>query len=255
MKKSIAILMIACLMASVVFAGGGKEGSISSSVYAFDGTAHYDVKNMSAAPIIDGVLEDDWNDIGVIEGAFHFPWTAKVAPKTIFRAYKDAEIFYFSFVVYDEDIVYDENWSGESTVDNEDRVELFFAQADARIDQPGDTGMPTYYAIEVDPLGRVHDYGMVYYRHIDSSWNMEGLETAAKMEEGMYTVEGSIPIATFKDLGLMSDDGRIRIGVYRAEFSKLEDSINMEWISWVDPKTKNPDYHVDSSFGEFRFLD
>lgn len=46
-------------------------------------------------------------------------------------------------------------------------------------------------------------------------------------------------------------------GVYRAEFSTPEkdgDDPIMEWISWVDPKTEEPDFHVNSSFGEFRFL-
>ena len=46
-------------------------------------------------------------------------------------------------------------------------------------------------------------------------------------------------------------------GVYRAEFSTPEkdgDDPIMEWISWVDPKTEEPDFHVNSSFDEFRFL-
>lgn len=217
-------------------------------------TAHYDVEKMAKAPVIDGTLETIWDNVRAIDGNFHFPWSAKVSPRTIFKACQDGKNFYFSFIVYDKEILYDEKWNGERTVDNEDRVELFFASADAGIDMPGDNGMPKYYATEIDPMGRVHDYSMIYYRNIDSEWNMEGLKTSAKIEKDKYIVEGSVPIATLKNLGLMSKDNRMRVGVYRAEFSRKGKTIEMEWISWVDPKTKNPDYHVDSSFGEFRFL-
>lgn len=70
------------------------------------------------------------------------------------------------------------------------------------------------------------------------------------------SVEGKIPLKSLQDLGLIQNDV-MRAGVYRAEFSapkKDEKDPVMEWISWVDPKTEAPDYHVDSSFGEFRFL-
>ena len=116
--------------------------------------------------------------------------------------------------------------------------------------------MPKYYAIEVDPLARVHDYSVVYYRHLDSDWNMEGLITKATIDDDSYTLEAMIPMSTLKKLNLIDSDGYMRIGLYRAEFSMNDDeTIDMKWISWVNPKTKNPDYHVDSSFGEFRFIE
>jgi hypothetical protein len=41
-------------------------------------------------------------------------------------------------------------------------------------------------------------------------------------------------------------------GLYRGECVKLEgDKATLRWISWVDPKTANPDFHVASSFGKF----
>ncbi len=115
--------------------------------------------------------------------------------------------------------------------------------------------MPKYYTIEVDPLARVHDYSVVYYRNLDSDWNMDGLITKATIDDDSYTLEAMIPINTLKQLNLINSDGYMRIGLYRAEFSMNDDeTIDMKWISWVNPKTKNPDYHVDSSFGEFRFI-
>ena len=67
----------------------------------------------------------------------------------------------------DQDVVVEKDWKDdESTVDAEDRVELFFAGGS--VDKPTPEGMPLYYGIEVDPEGRVHDYSIEYYRKFDS---------------------------------------------------------------------------------------
>lgn len=216
-------------------------------------TPHYDVVGIGTPITVDGVLNDAaWDEVGSIDGSFHFPWESVKAPRTIFKACQDGKNFYFSFVVFDKEILAEKTWKNESTVDVEDRVELFFAPA--AVDKARNYALPTYYAIEVDPMGRVHDYSTVYYRHLEHSWNMEGLKTAAKIEHSKYVVEGSIPMATLKKLNLIDKNGVMRTGVYRAEFSRKGSEIDMRWISWVDPKTPEPDYHVDSSFGEFRFV-
>lgn len=174
------------------------------------------------------------------------------APRTVFKAFHDGQTFYFHFVVQDAEIVAQKAWQGESTVDNEDRVELFFAPS--AIDIPVNGGLPAYYAIEVDPLGRVHDYVTIYYQNMDGGWDLEGLQTAAVASEGNYTVEGSIPLASLHKLHLIDANHVMKTGVYRAEFSQKGKELDMHWISWIDPKTPEPDYHVDTSFGEFRFL-
>lgn len=218
-------------------------------------TPHYDVVFRDGKAAVDGVLDEDvWKDVPAIAGGFHFPWDPKEAPFTEFKGYNDGTDFYFSFHVVDAEVLADE-WTDESTVDNEDRVELFFAGQ--YIDKPSPEGMKLYYGIEVDPEGRVHDYSIKYYRDFDTEWNLEGLETAAVTTENGYDVEGKIPLKSLEDLELINN-GVMRAGVYRAEFSSTENAeepILMEWISWVDPKTAVPDYHVASSFGEFRFLE
>ncbi|EJW93918.1 endoxylanase precursor, partial [gut metagenome] len=202
---------------------------------------------------MDGKMDEEaWQDVYDISGAFHYPWEAKEAPFTAFKAYHDGTNFYFGFEVKDADVLQDENWNeDESTVDGEDRVELFFAGGS--VDKPGPKGMELYYGVEIDPKGRVHDYSIEYYRHFDGQWNLEGLETAATTSDDGYVVEGMVPLKSLQDLNLIRNDV-MRTGVYRAEFStpaKEGDDPIMEWISWVDPKTAEPDYHVDSSFGEF----
>lgn len=90
---------------------------------------------------------------------------------------------------------------------------------------------------------------------LTEAWDLEGLETKGAATENGYIVEGKVPLKSLEDLKLIRNNV-MRAGVYRAEFSTQEnsDELLMEWISWVDPKTEAPDFHVDSSFGEFRFL-
>ncbi|MCW6665822.1 carbohydrate-binding family 9-like protein [Aerococcaceae bacterium NML191219] len=215
----------------------------------------YDVVKRDSAITLDGKLDEKiWESIPMISGGFHFPWETKEAPLTIFKAYSDGTNFYFSFNVTDEKVVVQEEWKeDESTVDMEDRVELFFAGSN--IDRPGPEGMELYYAIEVDPKGRVHDYSIKYYRDFDSKWKLDGLETKAEITDKGYTVEGKIPLQSFADLGILRNQ-TMRTGVFRAEFSPSDkEEPLMEWISWVNPDRPAPDFHVDGAFGEFRFLE
>ena len=63
--------------------------------------------------------------------------------------------------VTDENVVTQEEWKDdESTVDNEDRVELFFAGGS--VDKPTTSGMEKYYGVEIDPQGRVHDLSLIH---------------------------------------------------------------------------------------------
>lgn len=254
--------MTTLALAASMFALGGCSSNSSSSpttptiAYNEASTSHYDVVKRDKSINVDGKLDDEaWKDIPAIAGGFHFPWDKKEAPYTEFKGYHDKDNFYFCFTVKDSEVLQDDNWKDdESTVDMEDRVELFFAGP--YIDKPGPDGTEKYYGLEIDPKGRVHDYSIEYYRKFDGKWNMEGLETKATVTDDGYIVEGKIPMKSLQDLKLINHNV-MRAGIYRAEFSKPEASgkdPKMEWISWVDPKTANPDFHVASSFGEFRFL-
>lgn len=224
-----------------------------ATVSADVATSGYDVVFREAVPTIDGKLDEAvWETVPVISGEFRYPWEAVEAPLTVFKAFNDGKNLYFSFSVTDASVLSVEKWDGESTVDDEDRVEMFFAAGP--VDLPVEYDIPLYYNIEVDPLGRVHDYSAKYYRAFDSDWNLEGLESAAVLTDAGYDVEGSIPLKSFEDLALLAADRTMRVGVFRAEFTKPADEIIMQWISWVDPKTMVPDFHVDAAFGEFRIM-
>jgi hypothetical protein len=45
------------------------------------------------------------------------------------------------------------------------------------------------------------------------------------------------------------------VGVYRAEFSHLPSGgVHFGWLSWLQPITEKPDFHVPSSFGVWELL-
>lgn len=212
----------------------------------------YDVIKLEQTPPTEKYDATFWQQVPAIEGSFHYPWRDFAAPYTSFRAYHDADKFYFVFDVKDDDIIAPEQWDGESTVNNEDRVELFFAQDTLTAPEKGK--LKPYYAAEIDPRGRVHDYSAIYYRNYDHEWGFEGLKTYAWINDAGYTVQGEIPLATLRDLNVLKEDGSLRAGVFRADYKNVEGTVDKRWMSWVNPQTAKPDFHVDSAFGLFRLL-
>lgn len=197
-------------------------------------------------PRVDGAIDDAaWQSASRLE-QLQFPWRAMEPPATVFRALADCERFYFAFEASDTSVVVRESVESENQLDQEDRVELFLAC---------DVRLSNYYCVEIDPIGRVHDYQASYYRKFDSEWNCESLKVAAQRIDGGYIVEGSIQLEELQGLGVVKrhDVKAMIVGVYRAEFTAEADgSVDQAWISWVNPKTDKPDLHVPGSFGHLR---
>ena len=81
-----------------------------------------------AAIQVDGELtEPAWRQATPGQ-AFSFPWSQRSAPATEFRALADADRLYFAFEVGDDDAVVEKDFAAESTLDREDRVEIFLAR-------------------------------------------------------------------------------------------------------------------------------
>ncbi len=223
----------------------------------------YRVVYLPAAKVqIDGrVDEPSWKKAQAEKG-FVFPWRNEAAPSTEFRALCDAAHLYFAFRVKDSDIVVLDTLRDKEDVVFEDRAEMFFSVDDR---------MENYYCIEVDCRGRAFDYQASYYRQINPKWNWKGLLTKATTSDEGYVVEGRIPLESLETMGFprLRPGVNIRCGLYRAEFShdrsgrpvvrkesihnrgrKLDDPLPIEkWISWVNPKTQTPDFHVPTSLG------
>ena len=66
-----------------------------------------------------------------------------------------------------------------------------------------------------------------------------------------YRVEGSLSLKSLKDLGLVSPEGEIRMGVYRADYFGNKDD-QVIWSSWIVPEATEPDFHIPSSLGILR---
>jgi uncharacterized membrane-anchored protein len=223
----------------------------------------YRVRRLRRANLrIDGRSDEpEWSRANV-ERHFLFPWKKTDAPLTEFQAFCDDRYLYFAFRVEDSDIVVLDKLRDKEDECFEDRVELLFSR---------DSQMQEYYALEIDSRGRVFDYRGSYYRQLDTKWNCKGVEaTAVPIAKG-YAVEGRIPLSTLAEMGCpkLRPNDRILCGIFRAEFShdrsgkpvehketihnrgrKLDGPPPIEeWISWIDPKTPEPDFHIPSALG------
>jgi hypothetical protein len=175
---------------------------------------------------------------------FSSPWKSDPVSKIEFRALHDLENFYFNFQVFDTDIYIDKKDDSVDSIGNSDRVELFF--------RTNDTLNP-YYCLEMDTAARIMDFEAKPNKDFDFNWNWpkEHLEVKSSKGENSFIVEGRISIASLKELNLIQNN-TIEGGVYRAKFSKDENqNYQPTWISWVNPNTLEPNFHIASSFGKF----
>ena len=225
------IVMAVC---SMVLVAGGCQAA---------GNA-YRVSHVPDAAIrIDGELaEPVWRRAEALT-AFRDPWRGGGLP-TEFRACVDDQNLYFTFIVEDDSLRLEKGWQGEKTLDREDRVEIYFA-VDARLEK--------YYCVEIDPEGRVHEFTGSFPRKWDNMWNLPGLKTAGRVSGKGYVVEGSVPLAALHALGLppLTSRRRWRMGLFRADMGTTA-ADPVYWITWTDPRTPNPDFHVPAAFGAFQ---
>lgn len=196
-----------------------------------------------ASVTIDGQLDEKAWEFAEPLGRFADPWRDGCRA-TRFAAFRDDQNLYFAFVAQDNTPRLAGTWQGENTLDNEDRVEIYFALDDK---------LAKYYCIEIDSAGRVHDFTGSFPRKWDSAWNMPGLKTAGNVVPDGYVVEGRIPLSTLEDLGLprLQADRNWRVGLFRPDLDR-QGGKSVYWITWIDPKTPKPDFHAPGAFGIFQ---
>jgi hypothetical protein len=223
----------------------------------------YHVRWLPGAKItLDGKASEPAWAQAEVDKRFVFPWKPVAAPETEFRALCDATNLFFTFRVKDADVVALDRLRDEEDEVFEDRVEVYLSR---------DVEMKDYFCFEVDSRGRAFDYRGAFYRRVDTKWTFEGLETKGGPRADGHEVEGCIPLKSLVALGFpaLRPGARIRCGLYRAEFSHdrsgraVEQKASLhnlgrkvegpppieEWISWVDPKTTEPDFHMPASLG------
>ncbi|MHC0445576.1 carbohydrate-binding family 9-like protein [Flavobacterium sp. 3-218] len=175
---------------------------------------------------------------------FSSPWNDNPILKIEFRALWDQENFYFNFRVFDTDVYIDQKDDSVDSICNSDRVELFFRSNDS---------LNPYYCLEIDPSTRLLDFHALPNKVFDYEWKwpQNHIKLESSSDEVSFTVAGAISIESLKELDLVHNN-TIETGVYRAKFSKDEKGeYQPTWISWVNPNTAEPNFHIASSFGKF----
>ncbi|MCB1237964.1 MAG: carbohydrate-binding family 9-like protein [Verrucomicrobiae bacterium] len=187
-----------------------------------------------------------WETADVLAN-FAFPWEDRPAPRTEFRALWDAECLLFRFDCEDDDLVLADGADAKEKVIGSDRAEIFFAP---------DLSLDPYFALEMDPRGEVLDYEARHHRRMNWDWTFPHLTLRAEIAGAGYTVKGTIPLQTLRDLHVLKPGAsEFFAGVFRAEFSHRDDGdVHQGWMAWVDPKTETPDFHVPSAFGVFELV-
>lgn len=175
---------------------------------------------------------------------FCSPWKTEPFSKIEFRARWNAAYLYFNFQVFDSEIYIDRKDNSTDSICNSDRVELFFRK---------DEKLSPYYCLEMDVDTRILDFEAYPKWNFDYDWKWPKghLEIYSFKNPNSFTVQGKISMTSLKELDLIQNN-ILEAGVYRAKFSKNE---NLEyeptWISWVNPETEEPNFHIASSFGKF----
>lgn len=189
----------------------------------------------------------DWKEALVLTG-FSYPWSVQPPPVMSFRALWNDALFYFRFDVetaHDLTYIHENN---KIEVLDSDRVEIFFKS---------DDWLDPYYCLEMDHLGRILDYRASYYRKFEYEWQWPGnnqLQIRSEYTESGYIVEGSITMASLKELNLLNNN-ELQAGLFRGECLKIRDpESGFSWISWIKPESVHPDFHIPSSFGVIKLV-
>jgi hypothetical protein len=198
--------------------------------------------------IVSGRGDSDlWNKAIVLDD-FCSPWDSKIVSRIEFKALWDSEQLFFCFTVYDTEIHIEDKDNSIASINNSDRVELFF--------RPNSSLNP-YYCLEIDTKARVMDF--IAYPdknfNFDWSWPTDDLLVKSSVNEDYFVVEGAISIASLKKFDLIKNN-QIETGIFRAKYSKTDNSdYEPTWITWVNPDTETPNFHIASSFGILTLLE
>ena len=209
----------------------------------------YEVVKSKQEIVIDGKGSDaTWAQAGLLTD-FKLPWHEEIAQPTSFRAMWTDSALYLLYQVIDRDIVAPGPPNDERGVLPSDRVEIFFKV---------NGSMDPYYCLELDPRSRVLDYQSQYYRNADFEWSWPdgGLTVMANTNSEGYTVEAKITLASLRALKIINEDNSLDAGLFRGDYMLTQNNKSIvKWISWVDPGSEKPDFHIPSAFGKLTLTD
>ena len=201
------------------------------------------IVNMASTPIyINGKGNNAvWKEANVLT-AFNLYWNDEDPLPTSFQALHDVENLYLLYRAHDPDLPSKLDTLKDIEAVHSDRVEIFFK---------GKVDSDPYYSLEMDCYGRLFDSEGMFGEYIDADWNWpkDDLDIRTHIFEDGYILECRISKKSLIDLGLIHNQ-KINAGVYRADYVFQEDGSRVpKWISWIDPGTPKPNFHIASSFG------
>jgi hypothetical protein len=216
-----------------------------------DTTEHlknYSVRKINGDLSVSGKGDDPrWRQAHALTD-FHYPWENETTPYTEFRAVHSDDWVYFLFHIKDDHVNIRQENDDKREVAASSRAEIFFRMDDK---------LKPYYCLEIDPLARVLDYEATYYRNFDFNWSWPANELvirSSRLTDG-YMVEFAISKKSLQELGLLKND-MLQAGLFRANCShKANGEEEFKWISWMNPDSKTPDFHIPSSFGVLSLID
>lgn len=182
-----------------------------------------------------------WGDANSLTN-FSSPWNNEPIKRIEFKAVHNSEKIFFQFKVDDNHVHIHTSLDKNDSINNSDRVELFFRS---------NASLNPYFCLEIDPLARIMDFKAKPNKDFDFNWNWpkNDIEVKSIMEPDYFIVEIAISLQSLKDLNLLKDE-KIETGIYRAKYNQQKDgSFEPTWIPWVDPNTEMPNFHTPSSFG------
>ncbi len=208
----------------------------------------YTVRKITRRLALTGKGDDpEWQQASLLTD-FHLPWEAGDPHPTAFRALHDENRVYCLFTITDPDVHNTVRTNDKQEVAESSRAEIFFKADDA---------LNPYYCLEIDPLGRVLDYQAFFHRNFNFAWSWpkEQLVITTSANTDGYTIEIAIGKTSLEELGLLRNK-ILQAGLYRADCTPREEQEpDFKWISWVNPSSGTPDFHIPSSFGLLHLAD
>lgn len=195
---------------------------------------------------INGKADHPLWDKAVVLNDFSSPWHFEEVADIEFKALHDGKNLFVSYKVIDSSLHIDSTDNSKKSVDNSDRVELFL-RSDKHLDP--------YYCLEIDPLGRVQDFIARPNRQFDYTWDWPKQDISIKshITSTAFSVEMRISIDALKRFKLIQNDGHIEAGIFRAKYNQKQNGqFEPTWITWIDPQTETPNFHIASSFGKLK---
>ena len=190
---------------------------------------------------IDGDMKDKvWSKCNT-HNQFFSPWSDLEVEKTEFRTYHDKSYLYYHFKIEDQTLNCFQSADHAESVEYSDRAEIFFSV---------DSLMSKYYGIEIDACGRMIEFKSEGYRNFDKTWSFPSMDykdyQVLKSSFG-YQVEGRISLQALEEMEVLKD-GKLLVGIFRANFLEAGSKKKVQWISWKPIQTKKPNFHHISGF-------